>query len=76
MSEMAASKESDYSIPATPEDPENVTILPEPASGSTVNEQSNVKQPSRRDWMLTCIGLYLGALLYGKASIPLTISQH
>jgi hypothetical protein len=70
MSGMAASKESDSSTPGTPEDSEkNVNPL-EPDSVPILNEQTNVKQPSRRDWMLTCIGLYLGALLYGKASTP------
>jgi hypothetical protein len=81
---MFPSKSSNYGEPVTPDDSENITAPSEQESSAVLNEQTdvkqpdpdfklnehtNVKQPSRRDWTLTCIGLYLGALLYGKVLI-------
>lgn len=31
------------------------------------HEKPLVDRPSPRKWFLTCVGLYLGALLYGKS---------
>jgi hypothetical protein len=60
----------------TIEDAERTNGSPELDLTNITDEKTRSPQPSRRDWILTCIGLSLGALLYGSLSTPLPFSKN
>ena len=39
-------------------------------------DQQLAPRPTRRAWLLVCVGLYLGALLYGKRSLAVLLVIH
>jgi hypothetical protein len=59
--------EKEYELPTPPtgDDPEKSTPSPTRSQISVTNEP-RVDSPTKLAWTLTCVGLYLSALLYGK----------
>ncbi|OCK77225.1 MFS general substrate transporter [Lepidopterella palustris CBS 459.81] len=63
----ASEQEGARTSPEDPEkleDPEKATLSTDPSETSLPNNK-RVEQPTKINWLLTCVGLYLGALLYG-----------
>ena len=47
-------------------------MLPSKSEQSAEPDQRLVPRPAPLIWFLVCVGLYLGALLYGKNPVPMS----